>query len=180
VILKKPFYCLFAAQLVLFVAFFPTTASAATTGDTNLTLVVNAFTPSLAISVPSTGTFTPLTSPDTSTDATLELGTITVTDNRRLIGGGWTTEASASSLTSSGDSLTADTFGYSSGVFVKTGGAATMTENTRTSLDISGAVVTTTSVTGNHVVTWTPIITVPVPASQAPGTYTGTITHSVS
>jgi len=178
--LKKPFYFLFSAQLVLFIAFFPTTATAATTSDTNLTLVVNAFTPSLAISVPGTGTFTPLTSPYTATDVTLVLGTITVTDNRRLTGGSWTTEASASTLTSSPDTITADTFGYSSGVFVKTGGAATMTENTRSSLDTSGAVVTTTSVTGNHVVTWTPTITVPVPASQAPGTYTGIITHSVS
>ena len=164
----------------MFVAFFPTTANASQTGDTNLTLVINAFTPSLAISVPGTGTFTPLTSPYTSTDVTLELGTITVTDNRRLTGGSWTTEASATNLESSVNAITANTFGYSSGAFVKTGGAATMTENTRTQLDTTGAVVTTTAVTGNHVVTWTPLITVPVLASQAPGTYTGTITHSVS
>jgi hypothetical protein len=158
----------------------PNTANAVPS-NTGLTLVINPYTGGLAISVPGTAVFTPMISPEFPTNVTLTLGTITVTDTRRAIGalGSWVTSASSTDLISGTDSLTATTFGYSSGLFVKSGGTALMTENTRVSMDSATAVATTTSVTGNHIITWTPTMTIPVPASKTSGTYLGTLTHSV-
>jgi hypothetical protein len=181
--LKKLVYFLFSIQLILLSILFPNTANAGLT--TSLTLVINPYLGGLAISVPGTAVFTPIISPEIATNATLELGNIWVTDTRRSVGatGSWVANAVSTNLmsgTETATALSASAFGYSSGLFVKTGGTALMTENTRTALNTSAAVVTTTGITGNHVVTWTPSITVPIPASQVSGTYIGTLTHSVS
>jgi hypothetical protein len=40
-------------------------------------------------------------------------------------------------------------------------------------------VVTASEISGNNVASWTPTITVKIPAGVLAGTYTGTITHSV-
>ena len=42
------------------------------------------------------------------------------------------------------------------------------------------AVVTATNVAGNTTASWNPLINIRVPASAIGGTYTATITHSVS
>jgi hypothetical protein len=179
---KKTFHMLISLPLILLLTFFPAVANAGVT--TTLTLVINPYSGGIAISVPGTAIFTPIISPELLTNVTLDLGAITVTDTRRSIGatGGWIASAISTNLMSGTETTTAllaGTFGYSSGVFVKTGGTAAMTENTRTALTLSAAVVTTTGITGNHVVSWTPTITVPIPASQVSGTYVGTLTHSV-
>jgi hypothetical protein len=52
-----------------------------------------------------------------------------------------------------------------------------------TTVNLSGspqAVVSATTVTGNTTVTWNPVIQVAIPAGAIGGTYTATITHSVS
>lgn len=169
-----------AIQMTLILAVIPSSAKAGPL-DTNLTLVINPYAGGLAISVPGTAVFTSLISPEFPTNATLTLGAVTVTDTRRAISaaGSWTTSAYSSNLVSGTDSLTANTFGYSSGLFFKSGGTALSTEITRISMESSTAVVTTTAVTGNHIITWTPTMTVPIPASKTSGTYVGTLTHSV-
>ena len=158
--------------------------SMAATGNTGLTFVINAYTTGgLAITVPSSGTFSSIIEPETTTSVSLTLATVAVTDTRRgtiSVPLAWTTNAIATNLLSGTDTLTATTFGYNSGLNVLTGGSATVVEHTRTSLDSLVMVEAASAIIGNHVVTWTPLLTVPVPALQKSGTYLGTITHSVS
>lgn len=161
--------------------FFPT-SSPAQAEVTNLTLVINSYSGGLAISVPETGTFTAMVSPETDTLISLTLETVTVTDTRRSAPGlgAWTTNASATNLLSATDTLTASTFGYESGGNVRTGGLATITSHSRSSLNSAVMVENAANGTGNHVASWFPTLTIPIAGLKNPGTYTGTITHSVS
>ena len=159
---------------------FPAT-SIARAEVTNLQFVINPYSSGgLAISVPTSETFTSMVTPEVSTDAVLLLETITVTDTRRGNGISWTTEAVASDLHSATDTLTANTFIYASGSHLISGGTATVQSQTRTSMTTSSMVERAISILGNHIVTWRPTLTVPVPALKNPGTYVGTIIHSVA
>lgn len=167
--------------LTTLVAFFPT-ALPAQASVTNLQLVINPYSGGLAISAPVSGFFSPIATPETLTVVSLTLETVTVTDTRRALSGlgFWTTNAQATNLLSITDTLTADTFGYVSGPNIKIGGAAFVTAQTRTSLDTALMVENAVSVTGNHTVSWFPTLTVPIAALKNPGTYSGSITHSVA
>ena len=111
-----------------------------------------------------------------------QLGTVTVTDNR---GGtdGWAATAFATDLTTTrGSSISVS----KPGSVTYTPGNATVTGTahvTPTSLDAlypGGTVQTATGVDGANSASWSPIIAVRVPAGAPAGTYTTTITHSVS
>ncbi len=159
-------------------------AGALDTGNTGLTFVINS-DPSrgLAISVPGTGIFSTIVQPETTTIVSLQLETVTVTDTRRgsiSAPGAWTTSAVATDLTSLTDTLTASSFSYASGVNVLTGGTASITEHTRSALNSSIMVEAASAVIGNHVVTWRPTLAISVSEFKKPGTYSGTITHSVA
>jgi hypothetical protein len=168
-------------QVATLVMFFPATSIAGPDEVTNLKFVINSYSGgALFISVPASETFTSMVTPEVLTNAVLTLETITVTDTRRGSGIGWTTFASATNLLSGTDTLTASTFSYASGSHLISGGTATVTSQTRTSLSDSLMVENAASIVGNHVVTWRPTLTVPVPALKSPGTYVGTIIHSVS
>lgn len=160
---------------------FPAT-SIARAEVTNLQFVINPFTSGgLSISVPTSETFTSMVTPSVSTDAVLNLETITVTDTRRSTGAGsWTTNAVASNLVSLTDTLTASTFRYASGSHLISFGTATVISATRLSMATVDIVEMATAILGSHVVTWRPTLTIPVPALKNPGTYVGTITHSLS
>jgi large repetitive protein len=115
--------------------------------------------------------------------ATGSLGQVQVTDDRGF-GADWAATVSSTNFTTDGGSPAETipagdvTYGISSPV---TTGQATFT-NTST-LTLSGdpqAVAGTTSVDGNTTDTWDPTIQVAVPAGAVGGTYTATITHSVS
>jgi hypothetical protein len=175
---KNSIISLQIATLVL-VLFAGSNAQASVTG---LTLVINPYSGALLISAPGSGTFPSIDTPETGTSVSMTLDTVTVTDTRRSLGGlgAWTTFAQASDLHSSTETLTANTFGYASGVHTKTGGAVIVTSQSRSALDTSSKVEEGVSITGNHVVSWFPTITIPVPGNKAAGIYTGTITHSVS
>jgi hypothetical protein len=178
---KKIKHILVVLQVTTFFLLFPA-ASIARAEVTNLQFVINEYTTGgLAISVPSSGTFTSMISPEFSTSTSLTLGIVAVTDTRRGSGAlTWSTEAQASNLLSLSDTLTASTFSYASGVHIITGGTALVTAQSRTSLNTSLMVENAASILGNHVVTWTPLLTIPVPANQKAGTYLGTIVHSVA
>jgi len=170
---------LLTLQIATLVFVFPAT-SIARAEVTNLEFVINSYTSGgLAISVPTSESFTSMVTPDVLTNAVLLLETITVTDTRRGNGISWTTSADASDLLSSSDTLTASTFSYASGSHLISGGTATVQSQTRTSMNGSSMVERAISIVGNHVVTWRPTLTVPVPALKNPGTYVGTIIHSV-
>lgn len=181
---KKNKSLLIFLQLAALIMISPAPSMAAQNGSTGLSFVINDYgTGGLAITVPTNGAFSTIIEPETTTTVSLTLGTVTVTDTRRgTISAplAWTTNAIATDLLSGADTLTASTFGYNSGGNVKTGGSAFVTEHTQTSLNLLAMVEAAATVIGNHVVTWTPLLTVPVPALQNSGTYIGTITHSVS
>ena len=149
--------------------------------STNLSFVVNPFTGGLSINVPVLGNLGSLASPDTVTATTAQLDTVTVTDTRRItLVRGWSANAISTDLLSGLDTLTASTIGYSAGMPTIGSGAASVTENTRTSLQVQAPVNSATTTTGNHVVSWRPTITITLKDGQLAGTYFGTMTHSVS
>jgi hypothetical protein len=170
-----------AVLLAALVSFFPG-AFSAQAAVTQLTFIINPYSGGLAISAPSSASFPAIDTPETGTSVALTLETVTVTDTRRSLSalGSWTTTAQASNLVSTTDTLTASSFGYSSGPNIKAGGLAFITSLTRTSLDSPVTVQQASAVTGNHVVTWFPTLTVPVAGLKNPGTYYGAITHSVA
>jgi len=179
--LKKAKFTLTAIQITSLVMIFPA-APITQAAVTNLEFVINPYDAGgLAISVPTSESFTSMVTPATLTNALLTLGAVTVTDTRRGTGGlSWTTFAIASDLISATDTLTASTFSYASGEHSIAGGTATVQSVGRVSMNLSAMVEQAISVFGNHVVSWTPTLTVPVPANKNSGTYVGTITHSVS
>ena len=174
-------------QIAILLTFFPGFSIAQAGNSTEITFVINPYAGGLTINAPGTGIFAPMTSPETVAVASLMLETVTVTDQRRNNLGNapgtarsWVTSILATNLGNGIDTLTANTFGYSSGENIQTGTVVAVTENTRTNLSTVVAVESASSATGNHVVTWRPTLTVPVPAFQASGSYSGSITHSVS
>jgi hypothetical protein len=106
------------------------------------------------------------------------LGLVSVSDLR----GGpttWTASAISSAFTPvAGPAVAASFVSYVAGVITPSG---PVTPVGGTFLDLTGvvAVVTGTS-TGPSPATWTPLISIAIPANLAPGTYTATVTHSVA
>ena len=74
--------------------------------------------------------------------------------------------------------LAASQFRYEAGEVV-TEGTVTVTTSAGRNLRRPTAVVTATDVVGDNSARWSPVLTVVVPPGLAPGTYRGTITHSV-
>jgi hypothetical protein len=179
--ITKSIKILILLEITSLILIFPIATSArADSGTTGISFLINPYTGGLAIAVPATGSFASIISPENSINVTLTLGTVTITDTRRSVGGTWTTSAQSSNLLSLTDTLTASSFSYSSGVEAKSGGVVSLTSFDRTALDIPISVKMGTAITGNHIVSWTPTLTIPVSASKAPGLYSGVITHSVS
>jgi large repetitive protein len=112
------------------------------------------------------------------------LGTIQVTDGRGF-GADWTASVSSTDFTTGGGSPT-ETIPASDATYTITGlatatGPAAFTNVT--TVDLSGTpqtVVSATNVEGDTAVTWDPEIHIAVPAGAIGGTYSATITHSVS
>jgi hypothetical protein len=133
----------------------------------------------LSISAPASGTFGTVASPS---NATLEMGAVTVTDARGAsAGASWTATALISALTHSDGTTTipATLFRYTADIPTKTG-TVTLTELAASAFDSAASVVSATLITGNNTAVWTPLISIPVPSGTPTGTYTGTITHSVT
>ena len=171
-------------EITALILVFPvaTSAQAATSGNTGLTFVINPYVGGLAIAVPASGAFTAIDTPETDTAVTLRLETVTVIDTRRSLGGLglWSTTAQSTNLLSATDTMTATTFSYASGIHEQSGGAVTVTAQSRSALNSPVLVQSAISGTGNHTVSWRPTLTLPVTALKTPGSYSGVITHSVS
>jgi hypothetical protein len=189
----KSVFTILGAAAVAGFALTPGIASAATAAPAAL-----AHSSSLAAGdPPTTVTFTvssgalTLTAPDSAdlgTNAPLTtiagaLGTVTVTDNRALLGAAWTATASSTDFTTGAatpaETIPATDVGYDPGPITTTG---TITA-TGTPITLSGdpqPVVIGTDIVGDNTATWDPTISVAVPATAVVGLYTATLSQSVS
>jgi len=106
-----------------------------------------------------------------------------VTDDRALLSASWTATASATDFTTGGgtpaETIPATDATYAPGTITTTGGiTATPTDIT---LDHEPqTVVAGTAGVGNNTAAWNPTVAVTVPVQAVVGTYTGTLTQSVS
>jgi hypothetical protein len=184
----KALFGILSAATVIGAVLIPTAASAAVTAnarassgpdpDTTVTFAVTsgALTMTAPASV-SLGSG----APDTTISGAL--GTVTVTDARALLAAAWTAVASSTAFVTGG-STTAETIpaadvGYAPGTPTTTG---VVTNVTGLPITLSGTpqpVVTLTGV-GNNTASWNPALAVAVPAAAVVGTYTATLTQSVS
>jgi len=155
-------------------------------GDTTTTFVLTAG--GIGISVPSSATMSSAAA-GAATD-TGSLGNVTVTDARGSLVSTWTATVSSTNFTNSttGGSTADETVakanvGYASGVGTAAlGQVGAMTPTGAVTPVALGSAATGASWTGvgNNTVTWNPTLTFTLLPSQVAGTYTGTITHSVS
>jgi len=171
------------AATTLAAAFGMTAAPAlAATGDTTTTFTLTGN--GLSVSVPGSADLS--TSGSTLIGATSlsgSLGSVQVSDNQGTLAHTWTASVSTTDFTTGGGGAN-KTIGkanaaYTPGVVTTTGvGVAVGTP--ATDLSTSASVVTSTAVIGSMTATWNPTVSVTIPADVIAGTYSGTITHSVS
>lgn len=160
---------------------FAAPASAATSGTTPVTLAVTGGT--LDITAPvgpvNLGSVTASSSAQTVTG---QLGNVEVVDGR---GGttGWTATASAVDFVGPGGATISVSAAGSSSYTAPTAtvtGTATVANTNLPTLFPAGPVQAATGVSGINTATWNPTISVTIPANTLVGTYTSTVTHSVS
>ena len=144
--------------------------------DTTTTFTITA-AGGLSISAPASANLGSVASGATSVSGSL--GTVTVTDQRGLILGNWTATASSTNFahgTSSTYDIAKAQATYASGAVSGDGGAAVGAGGS-----LALPVVAATRLgAGNNTVTWNPTTTVALSPTAVVGTYTATITHSVS
>jgi hypothetical protein len=181
--MKKSMFCVLSVAAVIGTALTSTAASAAVTatgppGNTSVTFAITAG--DLTVTVPATANLNPGLPGTIITD---DLGTVTVTDNRALLAASWTVTASSTNfITGTGspdETIPVGDITYHPGT-VSTIGTITATGTTRTLSGTPQTVVAGTAGIGNNTASWDPGIAIHVPAAAVNGTYTGTITHSVS
>ena len=109
------------------------------------------------------------------------LGQVQVNDARSAAAGsGWVATVISTAFTPlAGPAIAAGAVSYSAGAIAKVG-TATYVDNDPTNLTGVGSAVTASGITGDNSATWNPTLTVAVPGGMAAGTYSATITHSVS
>jgi len=114
---------------------------------------------------------------------TSEIGAVTVTDDRALLTAAWTATASATDFTTGGgtaaETIPATDATYSPGTITTTG-TITATPTSITLDHEAQPVVAGTAGVGNNTASWDPTVAVAVPPAAVGGTYTGTLTQSVS
>ena len=198
----KTAFSILAVATVAGIALTPVAASAASAGpavlarssspaadpiptDTTVTFTVT--TGALSLTAP---TSADLGAGAPGTTISGALGPVTVTDDRALLSASWIATASASSWNTGGatpaEIIPVSDIGYAVGAITTTGTiTATGTDRLAGILagDFSGtpqAVVTGSAGVGDNTATWSPLISVAVPASAVGGAYSGTITQAVS
>ena len=195
----KSAFSIAAVAAVAGLALAPAAASAATVGPAALAFSsspaqVGPGVPAPTIvtfAVTSTGTLS-LTAPgsaDLGTGAvgstiTGSLGPVSVTDDRALDVASWTVTAASSDWTTGAASLTetipASDVAYTVGPITTTGTISTLGTDILALSGTATPVVAGTAGVGDNGATWTPTISVAVPAGAVAGGYSGTITQSVA
>ena len=147
--------------------------------DTTVTFSVDSGT--LSMSVPESAA---LGSGDPgSTIGPTPIGAVTVTDDRAALDASWTATAASTDFTTGGatapETIPATDVTYDPGT-VTTTGTVTVTPASITLSNDSQTVVSATGIIGDNTASWDPSLSVAVPASAVGGTYTATLTQSVS
>jgi hypothetical protein len=154
--------------------------SAASASAQDSTITFSVTSGALSISVPVTAN---LGSGASGTTINGVLGAATVTDNRALLDASWTVTASSTDFTTGGatpaETIPSSDVGYDPGSITTTG-TITATGTPVTLAGTPAPVVTGTAGVGDNTASWDPTLSVAVPAAAVGGTYTGTVTHSVS
>src|SRR3954447_11117301 len=172
---------LVAAAALALVGLGTTTANAATSGSTDATFTLVAG--GINITVPaSTVNLGSVNSPATS--LTGLLGTVSVSDQRGAFPAAWTATVTTTPFTTGGGSgnetVAPASISYSSGLVTSTGLGVFTPTPTAVAVGTGVAGVALTLGTGNNTASWNPSITFALGASQVSGTYSGTITHSLT
>ena len=111
------------------------------------------------------------------------LGTVTVTDTRALHSASWTVTASSTNFTTGtatpAETIPAGDATYHTGTIATTG-TITTTPSDITLSNSPQTVVVGSSGSGDNTASWDPTVSVAVPAAAVNGTYTATLTHSVT
>lgn len=167
-----PIVAVAAASLALAVG----TATSASAADTTTTFVVNGG--GLAITAPASkalGNGGP-----GSSSVSAELGNVAVTDTRAGVIG-WGATAASTDFISGTKTIVKGQVNYSAGVTVTSSGTAVFTPGTPGAFGATpNTAYTAMAVVGNNSATWSPTLTVSIPADALAGTYGATVTHSVS
>lgn len=117
------------------------------------------------------------------------LGTTTVSDARGALLGSWTVTVSSTDFTtgaaSADETIAKSSVDYWSGTATATSGTAVVLPGQATALlkqdlGASRTAFSATGVVGNNSASWVPTVVVNIPSDAVAGTYTGTITHSVT
>lgn len=155
---------------------FPVPASAA---DTPVTVQVSSGTLDIAVPTGPVNLGT-VTSSGSAQTVSNQLGNVTVTDGR---GGtaGWTATANAVDFTGP-QSISVSAPGSSSYTTppASVTGTANVTPSDLSPLYPPGPVQTATGVSGINSATWNPTISLTIPGNALAGSYSSTVTHSVS
>jgi hypothetical protein len=164
-------------------------AMADLTGDTGVTFEITAGATAVAISVPESKD---LGSARSGTDGSIvsQLGTVTVTDDRAALAAAWTVSAATDGFTHddaddtpiAAERVEPTAVAYAPGNPTYAGGGTGTYTPTPVVAMTGGAdlVGTYAGIAGSRTVSWDPELTLGVADNQVAGTYSGTVTHSVT
>jgi hypothetical protein len=141
----------------------------------------------LAIDAPTSASLASVSTSSTATQATGNLGTTTVTDNRAgvlaaytvaLTSGNFTTGGSTAQETIQGSTVTgySGTVTHTNATLTKVPLGTTSTAPVAAPVPIMGL----SAYTGTDVASYNPGVIIPIPATNAAGLYSGTITQTVT
>jgi len=106
------------------------------------------------------------------------IGPLTVTDDRALLSASWTVTAAETDFSNGASIISATDATYAPGTITTTG-TITATPTNVTLSNTAQTVLTGSAGVGDNTASWNPTVAVAVPANAVPGTYTGTLIHSV-
>ncbi|WP_440100168.1 ice-binding family protein [Streptosporangium sp. H16] len=117
-------------------------------------------------------------------EVSARLGAVTVTDTRYATDAAWIATVSSTTFTT-GDATASETIArslidYAPGAATATTGVAEFTPGTPGGLGSARTAFSASEGTGENSATWNPTVTVTLPVGVRVGTYTATITHSVT
>jgi len=176
-------YALGAGTLTLVATMIAWTSPAEAAGTTT-TFTVTAG--ALSISAPAS---VALGSVAAGSSLSQSMGAVTVTDARGALDASWTASVVSSDFTTGGgtpaETVPAGDVSYWSGLATTTSGLGAPVPGQATALLAVPIASATTAfahpvAVGNNSSTWSPTLVIAVPAAAVAGTYTGTVTHSVS
>jgi hypothetical protein len=183
--MKKSLFCVLSVAAVIGTALTSTAASAAVTatpaGDPATTTMTFAVTSgALTLTVPASAV---LGSGAPGGSASGPLGAVSVADNRALLAASWTVTASSTNFVT-GAGTTDEVIPVADETYdpggITTTGRITATGTSRTLSTAAQTVVAGTAGVGNNTAAWDPTIEIIIPAAAVNGTYTATLTQSVS